>query len=64
MNGRTTVAASRERSADEPSLPTNRTVVDVSEMATSEVAAYARASEDREVYLERKGGRTLLVAAP
>lgn len=61
MNTTTTFAASRKRSTDEPSLPTNRTVVDVSEVATSEVAAYARASDDDTVYFERKGGRTLLV---
>ncbi|PSQ22965.1 hypothetical protein BRD04_03885 [Halobacteriales archaeon QS_9_67_17] len=36
--------------------------LDVSELTFDRVAAYARQA-DRDVYLERKGGRTRLVAA-
>ena len=36
--------------------------LDVSELTFDRVAAYARQA-DRDVHLERKGGRTLLVAA-
>lgn len=48
--------ATTERSA------TSRRVLEVSEVDADEVTAYARTVDDPEVYLERKGGRTYLVA--
>lgn len=36
--------------------------VDVSDLRTERVAAYARRQPGREVYLERRGSRTFLVA--
>lgn len=42
--------------------PATRRVLEVSEVDADEVTAYARTVDDSEVYLERKGGRTYLVA--
>lgn len=39
-----------------------RQILEVSDVDAEEVAAYARTVDDPEVYLERKGGRTYLVA--
>ncbi|RBI63984.1 hypothetical protein DMJ13_05625 [halophilic archaeon] len=62
MNARTMVTESGERSSNETGLTTEQKVADVSEMAASEVAAYLRSSDGGEVYFERKGGRTFVVA--
>lgn len=58
------------RAETEPAAPTGesrspestRQVLEVSEVDADEVTAYARTVDDGEVYLERKGGRTFLVA--
>ncbi len=49
--------------ASEHSRVQPRSSADVSGLSTSEVAAYVRTStEDGAVHLERKGGRTFVVA--
>ena len=61
MNG-TMVTESAERSTNEAGLTTEQKVADVSELPASEAAAYLRSSDRGEVYFERKGGRTFVVA--
>lgn len=46
----------------EPAAPSSRRVFEVSDVDADELRAYARSTDARELYLERKGGHTFLVS--